>query len=407
MSLFGALDAPSLKILDGINSIIRSVRPLNSRQQQQLPLEIKKLFHRLADERSTRRAGYLNEPASLTAYVHYYYWWNLVRLTRLFAGLDAESFCIGENGVCLDIGSGPLTVPAALWLSHPELRARKMTWYCLDRSRAALSLGEELFLAIAARTMNAPSGVVTEPWTIVRIQGEAGIPIRKKAQFVVAANVFNEITQTANRPIDQLAQSAAAMLASYTAADTISAAGENILATASPSAILLVEPGVPPGARFLSLVRSALVQKNWQIQSPCPHTGTCPMDGSHAHSGGKWCHFTFSTTDAPKPLRDLSDSVGLPKDRAALSFLLLNSSAPVNVTAPKALDIRIASDPIALPGNRTGFYGCSKLGLTLLECAAGAIPHEVCSGALVSVPMPEKTPPVDGKSGAVRIMLKD
>jgi hypothetical protein len=272
-----------------------------------------------------------------------------------------------------------------------------MTWYCLDRSRAALSLGEELYLAIAARTMNEPSGVVNEPWTIVRVQGEAGIPIRKKVQFVAAANVFNEITQTANRPADQSASSAAAMLASYTAA------GGNISATASPAAILLVEPGVPPSARFLSLVRSALIKKNWQILSPCPHTDTCPMDGSRAHSGGKWCHFTFSTENAPKPLRDLSDSVGLSKNRAALSFLLAGSGK--EFTKPNTLDIRIASDPIALPGNRTGFYGCSKLGLTLLEYTVGAGPSEVCSGTLVTVPMPEKTPPIDGKSGAVRIMM--
>jgi hypothetical protein len=393
MSLFGTLDAPSQKILDDLGAIIRSVRPLNSRQQQQLPLEIKKLFHRLADERSTRRAGYLNDPASLTAYAHYYYWWNLMRLTRLFAGLDAESFCIPENGVCLDIGSGPLTVPAALWLSHPELRARKMTWYCLDRSRTALSLGEELYLAIAARTMtgttSAVTGTVTAPWTIVRIQGEAGIPIRKKAHFVAAANVFNEILETANRKPEQLAHSTADMLASYTDRDA--------------AAILLVEPGVPPSARFLSLVRDALIQKSWQICSPCPHSAACPMDGKR---GGKWCHFTFSTETAPKPLRGLSDSVGLPKDRAALSFLLASSGA-TPASSAAVLNIRVASDPILLPGNRTGFYSCSKLGLTLLETSAASnrTAPKLCSGMLVTVPMPVKAPPVDGKSGAARIIM--
>jgi hypothetical protein len=129
------------------------------------------------------------------------------------------------------------------------------------------------------------------------------------------------------------------------------------------------------------------------------------MDGSRAHSGGKWCHFTFSTVNAPKPLRDLSDSVGLPKDRAALSFLLTGNG--IEFAKPNMLDIRIASDPIALPGSRTGFYGCSKLGLTLLEYAAGVISREVCSGALVSVPTPVKTSLIDGKSGAVRIVMSN
>jgi hypothetical protein len=60
-----------------------------------------------------------------------------------------------------------------------------------------------------------------------------------------------------------------------------------------------------------------------------------------------------------------------------------------------------------LPGARIGFYGCSKLGLTLLETPAdqSGTALKICSGMLVSVPVPTKAPPVDGKSGAARIAL--
>jgi hypothetical protein len=190
------------------------------------------------------------------------------------------------------------------------------------------------------------------------------------------------------------------MLAAYTIV-------ANTTADRDAAAILLIEPGVPPSSRFLSLVRDALIEKNWHIQAPCLHNATCPMDGKR---GGKWCHFTFSTETAPKPLRNLSNSVGLPKDRVALSFLLATSATiPASTLAPNCLHIRIASDPIVLPGNRTGFYGCSQLGLTLLETPAAyggtELVRKLYSGALVSVPMPVKASPIDGKSGAVRITM--
>jgi hypothetical protein len=395
--LFLGLTRESQTVLDDYGAIIRGVRPLNARQQHFLPMEIKKLFHYLADERSTRRAGYLNEPAALTAYTHYYHWWNLVRLTRLFAGLPASVLNIPPNSVCIDLGSGPLTVPAALWLARPELRTRRLTWYCIDRSKAALSLGEDLYLSLAAAT-NAGQGAAREPWRIVRIQGEAGIAVRQKAQLVTAANMFNEVIQNSPRPPAQLARSAADMLAGY--------AGEG-------AAILLAEPGIPPCAWFLSAVRRRLLETGWHMQAPCPHNSGCPMEQ------GKWCHFVFPASAAPKALRVLSDSAGLSKDRAALSFLLatFGSVPQCGESAPQApadagspLYVRIASDPIALPGSRTGFYGCSSLGLTLLETGAGVSTQRnrvpgLCSGALVSLPVPKMPPLVDRKSGAARVCL--
>ena len=115
------LEPQSLKILNSFDEIIQSVRPLNSKQLQKLPDDIRFLSHQLTDQRSERRLGYMNESVQLSAYVRYYTWWNLVRLTRLFSSLP-ESCFPQDNQICLDIGSGPLTVITALWLSRPELR---------------------------------------------------------------------------------------------------------------------------------------------------------------------------------------------------------------------------------------------------------------------------------------------
>ena len=79
-------------------------------------------------------------------------WWNLVRLTRLFSNIDISKITLKDNDVCIDIGSGPLTIISALWLSRPELRKIKLTWYCLDLSQSSMTLGENIFLSIVAKT---------------------------------------------------------------------------------------------------------------------------------------------------------------------------------------------------------------------------------------------------------------
>ena len=91
----------------------------------------------------------MNHPATLAAYTHYFLWWNLVRLTRLFANLPDDFFSLPDGAICLDSGSGPLTVPIAIFLSRPELRDKKLKWYCMDISAQALSIGENLLLTTA------------------------------------------------------------------------------------------------------------------------------------------------------------------------------------------------------------------------------------------------------------------
>ena len=137
-------------ILDNFDEIIQGVRPLNAKQRSFLASDIARLSRSLTSQRSERRMGYMNETTTLTAYAHYFTWWNLVRLTRLFASLGEDSFELSDGDCCLDIGSGPLTLPIALYLSRPELRAKKLTWYCLDYSQNSLALGEDLFLSVVA-----------------------------------------------------------------------------------------------------------------------------------------------------------------------------------------------------------------------------------------------------------------
>ena len=402
-SLFdtSALTRETVAILNSFDEIIQGVRPLNSRQLQQLPENIRNLSHQLTDDRASRRLGYMNDNIQLSSYVRYYTWWNLVRLTRLFANIPATVFPTADC-TCLDLGSGPLTVVTALWLARPELRKLKLIWYCLDVSANSMALGEDIFLSVAARTGE-------EPWKIVRVKGAFGTAIKQKAGFLTCANMFNELDQASDMPPEFQTKKYYEQIQRYCEKD---------------AGVLLVEPGVPKAARTLSLLRTRFIKDGRTIAAPCPHAEECPMSGFKAYTGSKnkWCNFAFSTEDAPAKLQKLSVAAKLPKERATLSFLAVDISKPQSAKTSSTKDdfdtandcsittVRIASDKLRLPNYMCGFYACTRFGLALIKLPdennkkLPKPPFRPQSGDLISVKI--KTPdslPKDEKSGAVII----
>lgn len=420
MNLFVQLPEKERYIAEHFDSLIQDIKPLNSKQLSLLPRDIQNLSVLLTSERSSLKAGYMNNAVTLSAYTRYFMRWNLFRLTSLFAGLDKNTFDFLKDGdYCLDIGSGPLTLPIALYLARPELRGKKLNWYCLDTGQSALALGENLFLSCAARLQTEEG----EPaWRIIRVKGELGTRIKNKAAFVSCANMFNELYWDTHNPLEMEAKKYASLLLSYTLAHknvpikpADKAAPKN--RAENPCAVFVVEPGIPRAARFVSLLRSAFIRRNMHILSPCPHKDNCPMDGK---KGGKWCHFILGTESAPKNLQALSEKVGLPKDRAALSFVFASSSPAHKSASQSAAEksaaksaqnayrhpIRICSDPIVLPHGKTGRYACAPWGLTLVT---GSQIKNVSSGDLIFADLNAQhihKLPVDRKSGAKIISLE-
>lgn len=404
----------ALAILNDFDKIIQENRPLNSKQIQQLPDNIRELSHQLTDKRADRRLGYMNENTKLSAYVRYFTWWNLVRLTRLFANLPAEAFP-QNNCVCLDLGSGPLTVVTSLWLARPELRSKKLVWYCLDISQNSMTLGEDLYYSVAARTIaksmvdekntsaensdtnsNAEHNSLSPEasWKIIRVKGSFGTQIKEKADFITCANMFNELDQSGDMPPEFQTKKYFDQLNIY---------------SQKSSRFILIEPGVPKAARTISLLRDRFIRNGKKILAPCPHATECPMNGFKAYTGSshKWCNFAFSTEDAPARLQKLSDSAKLPKERATLSYVCAVPEEETNLTENKdSLQIRIVSDSFRLPGGRTGFYACSQFGLTLLSMQENE-KSTLNSGNLLEVKI--KTPVdslrTDEKTGAKVIAI--
>ena len=124
-SIFSELTPEAKNILAHFPVLLDQILPLDAKKKQLLPQHIHTLFHELTDERSSRKTNYLNDPVKLSAYTHYYVWWNLVRLTKLLQNLDIQ---LDDGDYAADFGSGPLTLICALWIAKPELRKKRLTW---------------------------------------------------------------------------------------------------------------------------------------------------------------------------------------------------------------------------------------------------------------------------------------
>ena len=377
--MFAPLSAQTRRLLDGIPALLDKTFPLPGRFRSALPSDVAELSRLLTSGRGERGLSYLGRPNLLSAYLRFFVPWNLYRLCRLLPGLD---IALAAHDRITDLGCGPLTFAAALYISRPDLRAVPLEFYCIDRSGPALDAGKKFFAALAGENT---------PWKIHTVKGDINAAKAKPAALVCAVNVFNEmygdISRNGTEILRRNAEKAARLLAAHASAS---------------SALLVVEPGFPRCGEFISLLRGVFLQHGRRPTAPCPHDTDCPLPGGgdSDHAGGKkrWCHFAFETDDAPAALHRLSRAAKLPKERAVLSFLLTGAAdaQAAGATDAATATLRVISDAFPLPPTRFGRYCCSREGLVLLAGGKAAI-EKTASGALVNAIVKEERDP---KSGA-------
>ena len=388
MFLFPSLQPEIRLILDSIPALIDKTFPLPGRFRSSLPADVAELSRLLTSARGERSLSYLGRPNLLSAYIRYFLPWNLYRLCRLLPNLDLP---LAAGDVITDLGCGPLTMEAALWISRPDLRTVPLEFRCVDQSGPVLDAGKIFFAALSGALSAALPG--RSPWNIHTIKKRIEHPsIREKpAALVCAVNVCNEVFGDALYSDINTQRIKARQAARF------------FHSLASPSAsILAVEPGIPGSGQFISLLRSAFLEHQRLPVSPCPHAAACPMPGGFSvrdrkRGKNRWCHFAFDTEDAPKVLHKLSAKAGIPKERAVLCFLL---TGPVKADALREETmLRVISDSFPLPENRFGRYCCSGKGLVLLTGGKSAI-EKSASGALIAAQFPAEEQR-DAKSGAL------
>jgi hypothetical protein len=327
--------------------------------------------------------------------MHYFLPWNLYRLAWLLPGLDLLSPPPEREIHLLDLGSGPLTLPLALWCARPDLRRRPVRLVCADVASRPLEVGRD-----ALRRLAGPDS----PWRVSPVRG----PLEKALaggcfHAILAGNILNELRPFRGEDLeDRLERMCAAMFRSL----------------APDGRIFLVEPGTRLGGSLVALVREVALKQGLHPIAPCPHAGPCPLRA--APTSSRWCHFVSTVPDAPESLLELSRRSRLEKDGLALSCLLLcraaeqmagdasrgeetaggparkAGAAAGRTPSPAGAFVRILSHPIRLPARPApARYACSAKGLALVLDAL-SLP----SGGAVRVlwPCPEER---DGKTGAL------
>jgi hypothetical protein len=391
--MFSKLSPEVCRTLAGIPHIIDEVAPVPTRFRKDIGKNIRDLSELLTSRRQSLSGMYLGAPAHFSAYLRYFFPWNLFRLCKLFAEEGAWEILsrnAGSDGplTITDFGSGPLTLPIALWISMPALRTRAVEFRCVDINRHILKTGEQLFAKIAGKTV----GRGPVPWSIKPICASlTEARIGQKASLVTAVNVYNEIFWKINAAdrdaFVSYADGEAARLASF--------CGDN-------GSVLIVEPGIPRSGEFIAHIRDRLIERGFSVDAPCTHHADCPMrTGKTQTRSAKWCHFTFPTGEAPEALHNLSSTARLPKERGALSFLLARKITEPQSAASKQrnVPIRVISDMFPLPDGGCGRYGCAEKGLVLLTGSRSRIESQP-SGSTIFAPVTGKEP-VDRKSGAI------
>ncbi|SBW06530.1 hypothetical protein KL86DPRO_20676 [uncultured delta proteobacterium] len=399
---------------------VHAATPLSGAHAKELPFAVRDLSRLLTQDRSQLAASYWVNKRLLTAYCRYFLPWNLLRLSWLLPGLDLP---LPPHATILDLGSGPLTMPLALWITKPAWREMPLTIVCSDVSPAPMALGRDIFRRLAPDC----------PWTIELVRGPLEKVLReftRPAALITAGNVLNEIKPSREVPLQNRLAALTRRIASRLADD---------------GRFLAVEPGTRLGGKLMALTRLAAFGARLVPEAPCPHWGPCPMLAERATG---WCHFSHITGAAPKDLTDLTKRAGLEKDSLSLSCMLLRrvtgeelrrvekhlpnvadddfddewfggpdeadmdedgsdgwaeafaEAGPEMFSAEERNTVRILSDPIRLPGlPEPARYACSARGLVLAHNAL-----RVPSGAAVTVRWPESQPR-DPKTGALVVTL--
>ena len=378
----------SLKILQFIPALINKTFPIPARFRSALPSNIAELSRLLTNNRGKRALSYMGRPNYLSAYLHYFLPWNIYRLCLLLPTLQLN-FSSGD--VITDIGCGPLTFTAALWISRPEFRNIPLEFNCVDRSNPALDAGKKFFNALCSTVKEDCQWKINFIHDDIDIRKKNITSKRKSANFVCAINMFNEVYEHLPHNniegLKHMANDCAKFLHNEASKD---------------ASILTVEPGVPQSGKFISFLRTSFMELERLPSAPCTHTSVCPL---LPKKGGKqrWCHFAFDAAGAPNELRRLSAAAGLPKERLVFSFL--QTGAVSNSIKPDEEEkIRVISDAFLIPRSQFGRYGCFSKGIVLLTGEKTRI-DKLTSFSCINASSFNNTGVYDKKSGAVILEL--
>ncbi len=420
--------------LSRLPSILAELFPMNSAQKKDLVYACRDLSEDLTSDRQELSKPYWTSQRLLSAYLHYFLPWNLLRMVKLFPALNLGK--VPDNPLIVDMGSGPLTLPIALWLARPDLRKKAVTFVCADIAPQPLSAGKKIFEALLREfDPNSPWKIHTMKSPLFKVLRQ----IKGDPWLITMANVLNEGEENKRHPIQKQIRQ-------------IIAEAHQVLR--EDGKLFAIEPGTRQGARVLSILRQSATQfiqeeredfddefdsdgndefnqnkpsfvtdlqnhnsddydsnelyeededfeenegaPPFMVLSPCPHNESCPLATSSAQSKFRsaWCHFNTALDYVPSALRQLSQKAGLDKNSLSFSFVYLAKPKEAQRILEQEekqkgrIDekARIISEAFSLPQYvGRSRYACHEMGLLLLVASQHIPAGSLCD---VSIPKP-------------------
>ncbi len=350
--LFPAFSRDLAQLLD--QPLLRALRkawPLARAHQASLARDIAELSGILTTSRIDLRKPYWAKPSLTSAYLYYFLPWNLVRLCRLFGGMRLPEPAGDRPPILVDLGSGPLTVPLALWLAKPSWRSLPLEIIAVDCAGRPPRLGAAVLEALAEAAGAAPREGRTVQSPLAMASRRLKPLLAGTAPFLItAANVLNELPPERRERFSAVDEGggmdgegpapADSQLAGMASEGSLSSLLSSLLpllrtrrTQASPR-LIFIEPGTRLGGSTLMELRALALDEGLLPLAPCPHGLACPLRRGDADAewqegprmasrlaGRTWCHFTFDTQGAPAWLAKLSVEAGLDKDSLSLACL--------------------------------------------------------------------------------------
>ena len=379
MPLFRPLTPEMSAFLADLPKLLNQVMPLSGAHRRTLPDAVHELSGLLTSERGGLDMPYWSAPRLTSAYIRYFLPWNLMRLGCFLPVLSLPQ--PAEGALVVDLGSGPLTLPLALWLSFPAWRDVPLEILATDSSGQPLDIGRKLFQLLAPQS----------PWRIRTLRTplhKALRELRGEPLLITAGNVLNELADKRDRRDESTQAERMAELAARFAT-----------LLRQDGALLCIEPGNRLGGTVLEQLRAGALEEGLVPVSPCPHTNDCPLLDRRGPGSG-WCHAALDSGQAPDWLLALSKEAGLGKTGLSLSHMLLRPKGALleQASAKTGTETaRVLSDAFAVPGLGLARYACTGKGLALIPASAA-----IAQGTLLKV-RPSRPPQTDPKSGA-RVM---
>lgn len=375
-----------------LEKAVQHVFSTKSKHLRLLPYAVRDLSILLTQQRASMQ-HYWAEPKYSMAYCYYFLPWNIVRLAHLFdrtidifhtlqplstKSNEKQDSVIqktseqvaqwSENAgiAMLDIGSGPLTIPIALWLLYEELREYPLHWYCADLNPTIVRIGENILRTLAQKELQ---------WRITHIDARKTLCLEHvpPAQVVFAGNVFNEIVQHARgNAYDVLAR-------------VVSPICKKVK---EDGFFLCVEPGNRFGGKVQQMLRTLLLQNKYKVRYPCTHQQACPYLTSHAKT---WCHIRFEIPMISPMLQSLTRKVH--SARKDVSYCVLVAQKNISRSMQDEREYaRVISSPFYISDyHKQCAYICMQEGIALCCMQHSKVGEKLRRRALKKVGSDKKT----------------